>query len=182
MILFSICIHFMLEPCLEIWFEVGIKINFFPKWAASFYFFTYLFFFFLTVLEFELRALHLLGEDSTVLPPALLALVIFQIRSHIFAQGHPGPPSSYLCLLYSWNDRCVPPGLFVEMRSHLLFCSVWPLTMILLISASQVAGITRVYHYAWSNFCKVITQVKCLGTMILILGVLFVFLSLGSPL
>jgi hypothetical protein len=43
--------------------------------------------YFLTVLVFELRAIHLLGRLSTIwaMPPALFTLVIFEIGSSLFA-------------------------------------------------------------------------------------------------
>jgi hypothetical protein len=47
-----------------------------------------------------------------------------------------------------------PAQLLVEMGSHELFCSGWPRTMILLISASQVAQIIGVSHRTWlRDFC-----------------------------
>jgi hypothetical protein len=43
------------------------------------------------VLEFELRASHLLGRCSTChAPPPFLALIIFQRGSHIFVQRQSG--------------------------------------------------------------------------------------------
>jgi hypothetical protein len=41
--------------------------------------------------------------------------------------------------------------LLVEMESHKLFCPHWSRTMILLISASQVARITYVIHPSWPS-------------------------------
>jgi hypothetical protein len=99
---------------------------------------------------FELRALHLLGRHSATwaMPPFLLALVIFQVGSHTFAWSQFGLRSSHLCLLRSWNDRhATIPSLLVEMESHYLFCLWWLWTMIFLISASQVTGITCVNHH-----------------------------------
>jgi hypothetical protein len=51
-----------------------------------------IFFFPLAVLGFELRALNLLGKHSITgaMPTALLASVIFQVRSCVFAWGQPG--------------------------------------------------------------------------------------------
>jgi hypothetical protein len=40
--------------------------------------------------------------------------------------------------------------LLVEMGVSLTFCTGWPWTLILLISASWVAGITGMSHHAWS--------------------------------
>jgi hypothetical protein len=65
------------------------------------------------------------------------------------------PPSSYLCLPYAWDYRNVlytTPSLFFDMGVLLTFCLGWPQTEILLISASQVAGIIDIYHYAWLVF------------------------------
>jgi hypothetical protein len=61
----------------------------------------------------------LLGSCSTAwgMPPALFALVIFEVGSCVFsfAQGQPGSQSSYLCFPVSWgNRRALPhPDLFL---------------------------------------------------------------------
>jgi hypothetical protein len=59
--------------------------------------------------------------------------------------------SSCLHFPYSWGDG-VPHHvqLLAKMRSQEHFCSGWPWTMILQISASHVAGITRMTHHTWS--------------------------------
>jgi hypothetical protein len=49
------------------------------------------------------------GAYTCATPSALFALVIFQLGSHIFAQGWTGPESSYLCFPHSSGDRCEPP-------------------------------------------------------------------------
>jgi hypothetical protein len=54
------------------------------------------------------------------------------------------PWSSYLCPLWSWDDRCVPPGTVCLVRWGLAnFFFGHPWTSIFLISTSQVAGIYR---------------------------------------
>jgi hypothetical protein len=65
-------------------------------------------FVFLVVLGFELMASHLLGKCSIIQP--FFALVIFQIGSHIFAQGRPqtdtllSTPPEYLWL-HLWTSE-----------------------------------------------------------------------------
>jgi hypothetical protein len=58
---------------------------------------------------FELSALHLLGRHSItwVTPPALFALVTFQVGSHILLRVSLRFQSSYLGLLYIWDERHV---------------------------------------------------------------------------
>jgi hypothetical protein len=48
--------------------------------------FKFCLFFSLTVLVFEFKVIQLLGRNSTT-PPALFALVVFQIGSHTFRVG-----------------------------------------------------------------------------------------------
>jgi hypothetical protein len=71
----------------------------------------------------------------------------FQTRSHFF----PGPATeqdhsicSFLC---NWDNRCASPGLACLLRWG--SCQGWPQTVILLISASRVAGSTGVSHFSW---------------------------------
>jgi hypothetical protein len=64
-------------------------------------------FFFWMVLGFKLSTLNLLGRHPTtwVMPPALFALVIFQIGSCCLCLDQPGPWSSCLHSLWSWGDK-----------------------------------------------------------------------------
>jgi hypothetical protein len=75
--------------------------------------------FFLAVLGFELRVLCLLDKYSvtTVMPPALFALVIFLNKVSLFAWASSDYDPIYT-LLCSWDDRCVLPcpGLLAEKR------------------------------------------------------------------
>jgi hypothetical protein len=82
----------------------------------------------LLVLGFERRALLLIRRHSTawVMPPAFFALVIFKMDSTFLnkilhlCQGWPGPWSSYLHFLHSWNDRCMPHTIFYWLRWDLM--------------------------------------------------------------
>jgi hypothetical protein len=66
------------------------------------------FFFYSSVLRFELRTWHLLGKCSAtwVMSPALFVLVIFQIGSLIFCLGL---QSLYLHVPHSLDCRLMPP-------------------------------------------------------------------------
>jgi hypothetical protein len=73
-------------------------------------------FFFLVVQVFELRSSYLLGRSSVpwATPPALLALVIFQMRFCIFALGlasHYDSPSSHHARLIGWVGASLLPQL-----------------------------------------------------------------------
>jgi hypothetical protein len=59
-----------------------------------------------------IHGLTLLGRCSTTwaTPPVFFALVIFEIRSHIYAwAGLDHDPSIYACCI-GWDDRLMPPG------------------------------------------------------------------------
>jgi hypothetical protein len=94
----------------------------------------------ISVLEFELRALCLLGRCSitSAIPPVKNDLVISEIGSYFLPR-----------LANSWNDKCIPPhsAFSIEMGSHEYSTLPWSQTEILLISASQVARITSLSHH-----------------------------------
>jgi hypothetical protein len=98
--------------------------------------------FFFMVLEFELRALHLLGRYSItwVTSLALFALVIFQIGSYfILGGGLDCDPPIYASQVSGMTGTHHHTWLFIGWRGVLwTFCLGWPGTMILLISTSQV--------------------------------------------
>jgi hypothetical protein len=106
-----------------------------PIWLTSLYCFVISNNFLLVVLGFEL-----ITSTTWGLPPALFALVIFQIGSH------------FCCWLTSYCDSLTSASWVVRMRDvnhHArfsgwdgiwrTFCMDWPQTMILPISAFQVA-------------------------------------------
>jgi hypothetical protein len=96
-------------------------------------------------LEFELRALLSKHSTSWAIFPDLFDLGIFQIKSHFLPRGSLGPWSSYLYIPSSWYYSCaLMPHLFVEMGVSLAFCSGWPQTTIVPISASQKTRISAV--------------------------------------
>jgi hypothetical protein len=112
-----------------------------PSHPLSFF----LSFILVVVLGLELRTSHLLVRHCTwEIPPDLFALVIFEIGSCCL----PRPAWTAILLFYasyhSWNYRhMLPcPGFFlIEMGSCSFFCPGLSRTMILMISASQVATI-----------------------------------------
>jgi hypothetical protein len=57
-------------------------------------------------------------------------------------------PPTYTSLLAGITCVCHHAHLLVEMGLSLSFCPHWPLSVILPISASLVAGIIGVYHHA----------------------------------
>jgi hypothetical protein len=94
------------------------------------------------------QALYHAGHTSF-----LLALVISQRRSHIFFfcpcwPGHSSPfYSSHVAGMTGVPST--PNFLLVMMGSHKLFVPGCPQTMILLISASRIAGIISISHHVW---------------------------------
>jgi hypothetical protein len=89
------------------------------------------------------------------MPPALFALVILEIGGCFL----PRPAWTMLLLFYasyhSWDDRCTPLPR-TTVASHWLrwslanICLFWPWTMVLLISASQLARIM-----AWATNAQI---------------------------
>jgi hypothetical protein len=112
------------------------------------------------VLGFEFGASCLLNRHTTIwaTPLALFPLVIFEIGYHIF----PWADLNHVLLTYTshrvmvllwdpvWDYKNAPPysASVVDMRPC-LFCLDWPQTVMLWISASQVAKIIGVNYYAW---------------------------------
>jgi hypothetical protein len=80
------------------------------------------------------------------MPPVLCALVTFRARVLYFLPRLPGLRPSYSCFPDCWGDRHVPPYPAIGWDQVWLGC-LW--TAILPISASQVAGITRISHHVW---------------------------------
>jgi hypothetical protein len=122
-------------------------------WFRSIYLSIYLFF--LAFLEFELKALHLPCRCSTTwaLPPALFALASFQVESCDFCLELDSylNPTSY-GLLCSWDHSHITiTGLFWIICWDGVSLFAWPRTAILLISASQVTGITDLSHHTWTS-------------------------------
>jgi hypothetical protein len=106
----------------------------------------------LIVLEFELRALCLLGRqyNSWALPPAFSFHFFFQVGSHIFAWSY---PQTMVLLSCSWDHRHVPPRpAYWGGGVSLTFCLGGPQTMILLITDFQVARITGISHHTQACF------------------------------
>jgi hypothetical protein len=106
---------------------------------------------FLAVLEFELRALHLVGRCSTT-PTVLFALVIFLKQDLTLHWGLPGLQSSYLCFPHSRDDRHTPPCPDIGLANFLPRLTLNHDPMILQISTSQVARITGLSHHTWISF------------------------------
>jgi hypothetical protein len=100
-------------------------------------------------------SLCLLDRHSTTwaLPPALFTFVIFQIvTSFCHGLGSDGdPPPSTSCTA-GITDVHYHARLFDYDWVSLTFCSGWTQTIILLISAFWVAGITGVSHCSQTYF------------------------------
>jgi hypothetical protein len=83
------------------------------------------------------------------MPPAFLSLVILETGSCFL----PWLARTLILLFYTsystWDDRHSPlcPVFFPEMWSLEHFCLGWPETVILLILAFCIAGMTGVSHY-----------------------------------
>jgi hypothetical protein len=88
----------------------------------------------------------LIGKDSTIWskPPALFALVIFEIVSWVLLRlAWP-----VILLFYASHSSCIPPyqAFPVDKESHELFCSGCSGTMIVTMSVSQVIRIAELSH------------------------------------
>jgi hypothetical protein len=107
----------------------------------------------LAVLGFELVLLLArqgLSHLSHVSRPFFL-LVIFQIRACVFTWAWPQvkiPPS--MASQVAWATDVYHRTQFIGWDGvSLAFCPGWPLTVVLLVSVSWVAGITDMNHHAW---------------------------------
>jgi hypothetical protein len=93
--------------------------------------------------------------------PALFALVILEVGL-AFCLGWPGPWSYYFLSFLpklEWQAHTTMPSFFLlRWGSCKLFGLGWPWTMILLILASQVAGMTRVSH--WHSAGRIVFKIK----------------------
>jgi hypothetical protein len=105
-------------------------------------------FLFLAVVGFELSASHLIGRYfvtwATQPQNFFCFLVIFQVESHVFTYCQ--PQTMILLSTHSWDDRHMSPVLFYDGS----LTTFWPglaWTTFLLLSTSQVAGITDVSHH-----------------------------------
>jgi hypothetical protein len=100
--------------------------------------------FFLAILGFELKTLHLLGRHSTAwaVPPILFALV--ESSSHFFAlAGLDQDPPTYASHI---GMTATMPSFLCWNKVLLTFCPGWPQTAILLISTSHVARTIGMSH------------------------------------
>jgi hypothetical protein len=88
------------------------------------------------------------------MPPALFALVIFQIGSCIFAWGWPQTSifSPTQVSEHMWDHRCALSHLAIDWDGVNNFCLGCPQILILLISASWVVGITGGTTVPSSNY------------------------------
>jgi hypothetical protein len=119
------------------------------------YGFVFLFCFLLLVLGVEFRTSCLLDRCSTfwAMLPVLFALA-FGDRVSNLCPGHPEPWSSYVHFIAGMTSMCHHTQLLVEMGISPTFIPGWPLTAVLQISASCLAGITDTSHHAWPHcFC-----------------------------
>jgi hypothetical protein len=87
------------------------------------------------------------------MPSACFALVTFQKESHFLPRPSlDHAPPSYASLIAGIIGVCHYIGFVGQDGILLTFCLGWPQTVIVLISASQVSGITVVNHCAWLSF------------------------------
>jgi hypothetical protein len=104
-----------------------------------------------------LRTLLLLSKHSTTWAAfGLFCFIYFQIGSWVLPKTSLRPQSSYLCLPQSWDSIAYYLAQLIYWDGILLyFCPGWAIILIaaiLLISASQVAGIIDMSHHAWPLF------------------------------
>jgi hypothetical protein len=85
--------------------------------------------------------------------PMSFCIRYFSNRVSNLYLGLPGPQSSYLCFLCSWDDRHMPPhpGFINVVRVLGTFFPGWLRTSILPISTSQIARSTGVSHKVWQG-------------------------------
>jgi hypothetical protein len=97
----------------------------------------------------ELRTSHLLGRCSTTfaMSPALFTYSYIWDKIACFCQDH----STYASHIAGITGTCHTLNLFVQMKVSLTFCQGWSQSGIL-ISASQAAVITSMYHYTYPMF------------------------------
>jgi hypothetical protein len=112
---------------------------------------------FFSVLGIEIKTSHLLGRYSTtwVIHSAFFFLLSLFLKLGLtFCSGQSGLWSSCLCFPNSWDDRCVSPqpGFINRYGVMWTFLPSWPWTVILPISASQVARISRLSHQPMGNW------------------------------
>jgi hypothetical protein len=140
------------------------------------------------ILGFELRASHLLGRHSKhlSLSPALFCFSYFSGRVLCFC---PGPASGSNPLIYGlasgWQETTT---WLIDWDGGLTnFCPGYAQTLILLIFASQVGGITAMSHHAQPRFiylkCKPTLPTKYIEYILndhYLTYILFFFCSTGN--
>jgi hypothetical protein len=109
---------------------------------------------FFPVLGFELRASHLIDRSYTfwAILPALFAFShIFGSRVLYFFWGSGLRVwSSYVCFLSRWDCRHILPHLVYLLKWGL--ADIFQASVILLISACRIAGITGLSYHTWSSW------------------------------
>jgi hypothetical protein len=98
------------RPPSTCYFIIDAQIHYFIKELQGKSFSCFFFFFFFAVPEFVSGPHACFSRCSTTwdTPPALIALIIFEIVYH-FMPGQHGPWSSYLHFHHSWNDKHTRP-------------------------------------------------------------------------